>query len=167
MNKKTEAKCNGSMLTVGFHAANPPLIWRFDLERNHSFTLALQGEDGDWELGVTSPKGDFYPVVHFAAREDAEEAFAGSKKRCRRKGGSRYRKRWPFSAGSLLVIVVGVVLFGLYVSQARHGIARPSSPMTPRRSAAVGGRCPEGADTLPSRFRKKHTPSLTPTSDRR
>lgn len=75
-NNTLEVKRVGSTLIAGFHKAKPPLIWSFDLERNHSFTLALQGEEGDWELGVTSPKGDFYSVTRFLSREDADEAFA-------------------------------------------------------------------------------------------
>ena len=70
-----EAKRINNTLVAAFPRANPPLVWRFDLERNHSFSLALQGEDGEWELGLTSPKGDFQPVARFAMREDAEDAF--------------------------------------------------------------------------------------------
>jgi len=118
MNKKTEAKCNGLMLTVGFHAANPPLIWRFDLERNHSFTLALQGEPGDWELGVTSPKGDFSSVVHFTNREDAEEAFTKVEKILSHKRGSSslVMKALAILGVSALLIVAGVILFGLSIN---------------------------------------------------
>ena len=73
--KPVEAKRSGNTLIAAFHRANPPLVWRFDLERNHSFTLALQGDEGEWELGLTSPKGDFHPVARFALRDDAEDAF--------------------------------------------------------------------------------------------
>ncbi|HEU0117545.1 MAG TPA: hypothetical protein VFR09_02825 [Alphaproteobacteria bacterium] len=74
--KPIEIKLVGPNLVAAFHRAHPALVWRFDLERNHSFTLALQGDEGDWELGITSPKGEFYPFVHFSNREDAEEALA-------------------------------------------------------------------------------------------
>lgn len=124
MNKKTEAKCNGMMLTAGFHGANPPLIWRFDLERNHSFTLALQGEEGDWELGVTSPKGDFYSVVHFLAREDAEEAFAKIEKILSRKSGafSTICKALIAVLGLAATVVLGVLLFAHSLNN------RPAAP---------------------------------------
>ena len=78
--KSVQAKLVGNTLVATFRKSNPNLIWNFDLERNHSFTLALQGEDGDFELGVTSPKGEFYPVARFASREDAEEAFSAVQK---------------------------------------------------------------------------------------
>lgn len=74
--RKVRVKYAGPNLVAAFPAADPPLVWTFDLERNHSFTIALQGEEGDWELGLTSPKGEFYPVAHFRAREDADEALA-------------------------------------------------------------------------------------------
>jgi hypothetical protein len=73
--KELHVRRVGASLVATFARAKPPLIWRLDLERNHSFTLGLQGEGEDWELGLTTPKGDFTPVVHFASREDAEEAF--------------------------------------------------------------------------------------------
>ncbi len=71
-----KAKVLGHTLIAAFRTSHPPLIWQFDLEKNHSFTVALQGEEGDLELGVTSPRGEFYPIAHFTDREDAEEAFA-------------------------------------------------------------------------------------------
>src|SRR5580704_16554799 len=72
--KAVDAKRVGSTLVATFHNRDPSLIWTFDLERNHSFTVTLQGEEGDFELGVTSPKGEFYPVARFVTREDANEA---------------------------------------------------------------------------------------------
>lgn len=96
------AKLVGCNLVASFATANPPLVWRFDLERNHSFTIALQGEAGDWELGITSPKGEFYPVAHFPAREDAEEALQKVQKVLMKK-----RRSWFWT---LLRWVVGLVL---------------------------------------------------------
>ncbi len=117
MTKKTEAKCTREMLTAGFHNASPPLVWRFDLERNHSFTLSLQGEEGDWELGVTSPKGDFYPVVHFDAREDAEDALEVVEKALSRKRGSASLLTKALAAVGVLAIltVIGVVAYGSFI----------------------------------------------------
>jgi hypothetical protein len=117
------------MLTVGFHNANPPLIWRFDLERNHSFTLALQGEDADWELGVTSPKGDFYPVAHFAAREDAEEAFVKLEKALSMKkaASSIVAKSLLALVAVVVLVAAGVTLFGFYVS---HKVGATSTTVT-------------------------------------
>ncbi|MDR3451049.1 MAG: hypothetical protein P4M15_15125 [Alphaproteobacteria bacterium] len=142
MNKKTEAKCNGDMLMVGFHGANPPLIWRFDLERNHSFTLALQGDEGEWELGITTPKGDFYPVVHFVAREDAEEAFAKVEKTLARRnaGMSGVVKAIIGLALVALVVFAGVVGFSLYVNA--HGNTALSTPLA--GAASAPGAMPEG-----------------------
>jgi hypothetical protein len=74
--RKPDVRRVRSSLVATLSRANPPLIWRFDLDRNHSFTLALQGQDNEWELGVTSPKGEFNPIARFPARDDAEEALA-------------------------------------------------------------------------------------------
>lgn len=118
--KNVEAKRMGSTLVVAFHRANPPLIWRFDLERNHSFTLALQGEEGDWELGVTSPKGEFYTITRFLAREDAEEAFRITQKTLMKK-----RCRWLKVFGVILAVLL-LVLTALYLVGRLSGSGLPS-----------------------------------------
>ncbi|MDX2027454.1 MAG: hypothetical protein SFW62_02330 [Alphaproteobacteria bacterium] len=107
--KPVETKRVGATLVAAYHKANPPLIWRFDLERNHSFTLALQGDEGDWELGVTSPKGEFYAIARFLAREDAEEAFGQTHKVLLRK-----RLRWLRWTLGITAVVVLVIFMGLY-----------------------------------------------------
>jgi nitrate reductase NapE component len=142
MSKKTQARCTQSMLTVGFHAATPPLVWRFDLERNHSFTLSLQGEEGDWELGITSPKGDFYPVVHFAAREDAEEALATVEKTLSRKKGSLLGKAFMIVGLLALVIVVVVVGYGFYAQHQMMNAAMTSTSTPFAASAAPPSAAP-------------------------
>src|ERR1700722_5446352 len=78
--KSVDAKRVGASLVAAFHKANPPLVWRFDLERNHSFSLALQGREGDWQLGLNSPSNDVQVVARFASRPDAEQAFAETEK---------------------------------------------------------------------------------------
>lgn len=89
LGKKPDVRRVGSSLIATFNKANPPLVWRFDLDRNHSFTFALQGQDHEWELGVTSVKGEFHPVARFPVREDAEEAFASiSRILARNSGGA-------------------------------------------------------------------------------
>src|ERR1700722_15946366 len=75
-----EARRIGNAVVAAFHKANPPLVWRFDLERNHSFSLALQGAEGDWQLGLTSSEKEFQAIAHFAERTDAERAFTETEK---------------------------------------------------------------------------------------
>lgn len=90
--KTVEARRVGDNLVAAFHRAHPPLIWRFDLERHHSFTLALQGEEGEWELGITTIKGEFHPVARFIDQEDAQQAFAKLQKVL-----SQGKHSWAFS----------------------------------------------------------------------
>ncbi len=106
-------------LIAAFHRATPPMVWRFDLVRNHTFSLALQGDEGEWELGLTSPKGDFQPVARFALREDAEEAFIKVERIL-----SRHQTAWlKVSARILgiiaLLLLIGILGFGLTVG---HGV---------------------------------------------
>jgi len=104
--KPVEAKRMGDSLVAAFHRANPPLVWRFDLERNHSFTLALQGDEGEWELGLTSPKGDFHPVARFAVREDAEDAFVKIEKILAKSG----RPWFKISIRGVLLVILLLIL---------------------------------------------------------
>jgi hypothetical protein len=78
--KPVEVKRVGTSLVAAFHKAKPPLVWRFDLERNHSFSLALQGTEENWQLGLTTPTGEFQSVAHFVERADAEQAFTETEK---------------------------------------------------------------------------------------
>jgi hypothetical protein len=152
MTHQTKALCQGSMLTAQFNAANPPLIWRFDLERNHSFTLALQGESGDWDLGVTSPKGDFYSVVHFAAREDAEEALdaVGKALACRQRRCGVIGKTLLSVVLAALVITVSVVGYGFYVKARPQSTAVSSAPgvVAPAPATAIQEGVPLSADDV-------------------
>jgi hypothetical protein len=109
--KPVEARKVGSTLVAVFRHSNPSLVWKFDLARNHSFTVALQGEEGDWELGVTSPKGEFYSIARFASREDAEAAFTAVQKIL-----MKSKRNW-FVGPLQWIIVIGVIgLIGLYIA---------------------------------------------------
>lgn len=75
-NKKNHvlAQLSDRVLTVFFKVSEPPLLWRWDLEKNHSFSLSLHRQEGEWELGVTVAGGEFQPVAHFDDYEAAEKA---------------------------------------------------------------------------------------------
>ena len=131
--KPVEARRTGNSLTAAFHRANPPLIWRFDLERNHSFSLALQGEEGEWELGLTSPKGDFHPIARFTLREEAEEAFIALE-RLRAKGGGNGLSGlswgtilWRILATLVIVVLLGLVLVGINIGRHFFGVMSAAS----------------------------------------
>ena len=108
-----------SSLVATFAKANPPLIWRFDLERNHSFTLGLQGDEQEWELGVTSPKGEFHPVARFASREDADEAFAAISEAL-----AKPRTSW----GATCLKIVGIIAIVYVVFMMFAAVQRQAPP---------------------------------------
>jgi hypothetical protein len=115
--KPVEAKRVGSTLVAIFRASKPELIWKFDLERNHSFTLALQGDEGDLELGVTSPKGEFYPIARFAAREDADEAFLAVQKVLMKGKCSRAACLLKWAGGLVLLLLIATFVAALMVGR--------------------------------------------------
>jgi hypothetical protein len=124
--KPVQAKLVGNTLVAVFRASNPNLIWKFDLERNHSFTLALQGEEGDLELGVTSAKGDFYPIARFPTQEDAEEAFTAVQKVLMKGKRGKVKTLLIWIVG--LVALVLVLLFAVrYIGGHVSGTRIPAS----------------------------------------
>jgi hypothetical protein len=151
-NTQSDVHVAGSTLVATFANANPPLIWKFDLARNHSFTIALHGEDGDdWELGVTSPKGEFYPVARFASREDADEAFFKLQKGLAKSQISLPKRILKI----ILLVALGlgafILLLNILRSYAIHSalesnFARmPSAQMAP---AAIKEGVPQSADDV-------------------
>ncbi|MEJ0061720.1 MAG: hypothetical protein WDO70_00580 [Alphaproteobacteria bacterium] len=75
-NAKVKAKIVGHTLVATFRVSNPPTIWRMDLDKNHSFAVAIQKHAADWELGIMAPKGEFTTVARFDDRLAVDEALA-------------------------------------------------------------------------------------------
>jgi hypothetical protein len=126
--KKLDVRRVRSSLVATLSKANPPLIWRFDLDRNHSFTLALQGQDNEWELGVTSPKGEFSPIARFPMREDAEEALAAI-------GGQLAKGRLSWVIGFLkllgifaLLLFMAILGWSILLRMAQPRLAQMQAP---------------------------------------
>jgi hypothetical protein len=127
-NKKSiKVKLVGTDLVAAFDSAEPALVWKFDLARNHSFTVALQGEEGDWELGVTSPKGDFYPVAHFLAREDAEEALHKIHKVLVKKQRSKYVGCLTLFVGFIVLLLILIFVGGSLIQRVLLPISQTMS----------------------------------------
>jgi hypothetical protein len=78
--KSIKARRAGTSLVAAFHKANPPLIWRFDLARNHSFTLLMQKEKDQWVLGLAPSENEFHAIARFTSHADAKEAFVAVEK---------------------------------------------------------------------------------------
>lgn len=128
--KKPNVRRVGTSLVATFDKANPPLIWRFDLERNHSFTLAMQGQDGEWELGVTSVKGEFHPVARFPLREDAEEALE-TVSGALNGGGFAWLPKALKTIGVLLLLFLGAAFLTTFVTQVIHPAANVAQQPLP------------------------------------
>lgn len=140
MKKKTKAVCENNALVVSFNNAEPPLIWRLDLERNHSFTLSLQGEAADWDLGITTAKGEFYPIARFAEREDAEDSLArvNTVLSRNRAYGSVVFKSIIAVLIFATIILVGIPVGAFYLMRDATGVLSSSMGMG-AMSSAVGG----------------------------
>lgn len=107
------------VLAVSFQSGSPPQFWQFDLEKNHSFTISLQEQGTEWELGITSSDGIFRSVCQFPSRVDAEEAYESiTKELIKRKvpmPSNKSSRLWPAAAILLILIItwfmISLVLF--------------------------------------------------------
>ncbi len=129
MSEKTSARAAGSILTASFGAASPPTAWRFDLEKNHSFTLALAEQKEGWELKVLLAQGEPVSIARFIARGDAEEAL-GQVSAALNKGIGRDSDLPPLlqNFGLLGLAACVLMLFGLFAFFVIH-TSGTSSPI--------------------------------------
>jgi hypothetical protein len=109
--QSVKVKQVGGDLVASFDSAEPMLVWKFDLQRYHSFTVALKGEEGDWVLGVTSPREQFYPVAHFPIRRDGEMALKKVHKVLAKKKSSTFMSFIKYF--SVLAMLVFVMYFAV------------------------------------------------------
>jgi hypothetical protein len=136
--KPVAVKRVGTSLVAAFHKAKPPLVWRFDLERNHSFSLALHGAESDWQLGLTMPTGEFQTIAHFAMQADAQHAFTETEK-ILAQGKPTVTSTILKIVGLLgLVFFIAIVIFGFLVQNNYIPKPHPYSPIanTPGKSPA-------------------------------
>ena len=93
-------------LVTSFRSSNPPTVWRMDLEKNHSFAVAIQKKEQDWELGVMSPKGDFTVVARFHERADVDAAMSEVESAMFSNPNSTGIKVWRLSAMTAAMVRV-------------------------------------------------------------
>ena len=125
--RAVEVRVDKKSLVAVFHKSSPTLVWRFDLEQNHSFSLALQ-EIGDvWAFGVNDGRGGFLPVARFVDEADAKIAFA------RVERALVHRKFFLLHILfrlALLLLAIFIVLGGIYVAIANYVLPGISSMVT-------------------------------------
>ncbi len=118
-------------LVATFRTSNPPTVWRMDLEKNHSFAVAIQKRSTDWELGVMSPKGEFTVVARFDDRAAVDEAMAEVETAMFSNPNSTGIKVWRLSA--MTAAMVFLILFGYLVIR----WLEPAAPMPSPRMAGT------------------------------
>jgi hypothetical protein len=133
------AKVVGHSLVASFRTSNPPTVWCLDLEKNHSFALAIQKRVEDWELGVMSPKGEFTVVARFDDRREVDRALASVEKAMFANPYATGAKVWRISA--MTAAILGVILCGAWVfawMQSRMNPDGIRQAMESRINARVG-----------------------------
>lgn len=103
-------------LVASFRSSNPPTVWRMDLEKNHSFAVAIQKKEQDWELGVMSPKGDFTVVARFHERADVDAAMSEVESAMFSNPNSTGIKVWRLSAMTAAMVLLIILGYALLVN---------------------------------------------------
>jgi len=130
MGKKTQAIRDGMMLTVGFHTADPPLVWRFDVAGNPTFSLALQARENGWDFGFVAPKTEFSPVAHFAMRAHAEEALIAVERALEdRKIGTLIGKGLLFAGAAAVIILLLALTYGTFAASRSTPVANAATTL--------------------------------------
>jgi len=125
------AKVVDHTLVATFRTSNPPTVWRMDLEKNHSFAVAIQKRDADWELGVMSPKGDFTVVARFDDRAAVDVAMAAVEAAMFSNPNSTGIKVWRVSAmtaAMVLLIIIGYLTL-MWLGPQNNSNARVVAPV--------------------------------------
>jgi hypothetical protein len=133
---EVRAKVVDHTLVATFRTSNPPIVWRMDLEKNHSFAVAIQKRDEDWELGVMSPKGDFTVVARFDDRAAVDQAMSEVEAAMFSNPNSTGIKVWRVSA--MTAAMVGIIIIG-YTLLTSFGTANlgPMANVPPSQVMAV------------------------------
>lgn len=136
-----KAKLVRQTLVAHFRTSTPPMIWRLDMEKNHSFALVIQGQDGAWELGLVSPKGDVSAVARFAARPDVDAAYAAVGKAMMSNPSSlrNWAARVLITAGIAALALVGTLnLLALPAVLARKAVMTQTQNRPTASAPAMG-----------------------------
>ncbi|MGB4101417.1 MAG: hypothetical protein WBK91_05875 [Alphaproteobacteria bacterium] len=144
------AEIVGNTLVASFRASNPPILWRLDMEKNHSFTLSIQKPAEDWELGVMSPKGEFAVVARFDERHEVDQAFTAVETAMFRNPHSTGAKVWRISmmvAAILAVTMIGFIVYSVVQTALNPDVMRRAAAARP---AAAAGATAATAPTLKS-----------------
>ncbi len=148
----TKAKIVDHTLVATFRASNPPVVWRMDLEKNHSFSLAIQKATGTWDLGIMSPKGEFAVVTRFDDRRAADEALATVESAMFNTvfgGGGESDKIMRIGAwiagGLVVIILISMVIGGL---RGGSSSAAPAQSAAKPAAAAIKQGVPQDADAV-------------------
>lgn len=128
-------------LIVSFKNSAPPQVWQMDLEKLTSYTLKLQEQEGEWDLGYVVTDGAFKAVAHFDERPDAEEAYDVIQNVLINSDSVCAQPSRPFAGGIMrgLLALLGVVFIVLmlfnWVASGVSSLFAPSGTKTEQTSA--------------------------------
>lgn len=150
-----------SCLVAKFANSQPPMLWQFDLERNHSFTLTVRDRDEGAALGFLTPQGDFTAMATFPNREEAEEAMAAVQKALmrQRRRNSFDLWRWFWVGVTVLILVFCFsVLQGIAARKAALQTAVTSRVPAATAVAGTSGAVPAPAAPEPKASMRNGVP---------
>lgn len=147
--KHCRTAVQGRVLVAAFDHSNPPVVWRFDMDKNHSFALAIQGKEGDWHLGVWNPRGEFSSVARFEQRGDVDYALQKLRDTLLANGVSLWQE--VTHAVVVTIAVLSCLIFGLLLFMRMVGgsTTPPQAMLQSSAPAALSAPAPDGPAGIP------------------
>ncbi|MDD3288893.1 MAG: hypothetical protein PHX43_07835 [Alphaproteobacteria bacterium] len=150
---RIQVKLVGNTLIAAFGVGEPPLVWHFDTEQNHSFTVTLQRLEGDWDLVVTQ-NNETQAIAHFDNYDTAEAALMAVQKALMSKTPLQKNKKHGFLGMFALLVAIAALIFAIAPSPTsvmETGVQKPiagnaSSPATNNKAPEAPAGVPVPAD---------------------
>jgi len=143
--RRSQVKVNvtGNVLVASFELSEPPTVWQFDLDKNHSFTLSLKRHDAGWDLGIASFGDEFLPIAYFENYDAAEAAIETVKKSIiGRLGHRKLSYKNPIIAAILAMLALFFGLYSYAVVTYKADINQISTGVTPNPAAVLNNNAP-------------------------
>lgn len=138
--RKQNVKVNlsGNLLVASFELSDPPTVWQFDLEKNHSFTLSLKRYENGWNLGITPFGDEFLPIAYFENYDAAENALEIIKKLIiKRYNGKKLNYKNPLVSALLAMVALFFVLYLYAAVTYQPGTNQALTAKAPNPAAAL------------------------------
>jgi hypothetical protein len=138
----------GTTLVASFKNSEPVTLWHYDLEQNHSFSLALTERGGKWHLLLVEVNGDQKTIAEFPSRRDAEKALQSVQQALLSEGRGDWLSLLK-PLGMLFVVIAVVYLLFSAMGWIFDDKPEKSSPIAPTTVTTTKEKAGQSSTELP------------------